>query len=110
MMDILFAHSIARREGRSPFFFSRFNFNKMKQRGNTHYCCACLGRAGFQVGEDGKPFNMSPEDADSLQKHHDASHAPYIIGNADKYSNPWDWLEGEIKADFPLIVTIPNLP
>ena len=110
MLDILLTHSIARREGKPPFFFSRFNFGRMKERGNTHYCCVCLNRAGFKIGEDGKPTNASPEDGDYLQKHHDATHATHTIGNADKYSNPWDWLQGEIKADFPYIITIPSLP
>ncbi len=110
MLDILLTHSIARRENKPPFFFSRFNFESMKERGNTHYCCACLARAGFKIDVDGKPTNVSPEDGKYVQNHHDDTHAPYTIGNADKYSNPWDWLEGEIKPDFPHLIIIPSLP
>lgn len=110
MLDILLTHSIAHREGKPPFFFSRFNFDRMKRLGNTHYCCICLARAGFQIDENGKPINVSSDDDDYAQNHHDTTHAPYTIGNADKYSNPWDWLEGEIKPDFPYIIAIPSLP
>lgn len=107
--EILFTHAVAKREGKLPFFFSRFNFDRMKERGNTHYCCVCLARAGFKIDNDGKPVNVSPDDGDAVQKHHDATHAPYTIGNADKYDNPWDWLKGEIKPDFPCVITIPSL-
>lgn len=56
-VGILLAHSMAYREGKPPFFFSRYNFESMRERGNTHYCFHCIGKWGFTPGKDGEPTN-----------------------------------------------------
>ena len=110
MIDILLTHSVAHREGKPPFFFSRFNFERMKALGHTHYCCACITSGGFRLDRQGKVVNANPKGADRLQKYHDDTHLPYTIGNANEYDNPWSWLENEVKPDFPYILSIPSLP
>lgn len=56
-VGMLLTHSIARREGKLQFFFSRYNFQSMRERGNTHYCFYCIGDWGFTPGKDGEPTN-----------------------------------------------------
>ena len=63
-MDVIalfLTHSIARNEGKSPFFFSRFNFQRMKERGNTHYCFDCGGSWGFTPGKNGEATNCEDD-------------------------------------------------
>lgn len=54
---ILMTHMVAHREKKPPFFFSRYNFQSMRERGNTHYCFHCLGKWGFTPDKDGNPTN-----------------------------------------------------
>ncbi len=109
MIDILMAHSIARRVGKPPFFFSRFNFERMQALGNTHYCFACLAGSGYRPDKNGNPTNIAPEDLRAVRNHTD-EHAPYVVGDADKYSDVWSWLEAKITPDFPYLVAVPSLP
>lgn len=108
MFEVLLTHSIAWREGKLPFFFSRFKFERMQEKGNTHFCFGCLSDVGYTPGPDGEPTNHL-EDKESYyngMKYHDQTHADFIIGNADKYDDPWDWLKGEIPKDFPCVVAV----
>ncbi len=57
LLSVLGTHIIAKEEHKSPFFFSRFNFDRMKERGNTHYCFHCGGSWGFRPGKNGVPYN-----------------------------------------------------
>ena len=109
MLDILMTHSIARREGKPPFFFSRFNFVEMQLRGNTHFCFACLSKVGFTPGPTGEPTNHLEKRKYNGMEDHDETHANFILGNANKYDNPWEWLEHEMSEDFPCIVSIPQI-
>ena len=54
---MLATHAIARQENKSPFFFSRFNFDRMTERGNTHYCFHCGGEWGFRPDKKGNATN-----------------------------------------------------
>lgn len=54
---VLMTHAIAHRHRKAPFFFSRWNFERMKERGNTHYCFHCGGSWGFTPDEDGNATN-----------------------------------------------------
>lgn len=109
MIDILLTHSVAHRAGKPPFFFSRFNFEVMKEKGNTHYCFACGGKCGFTPDADGKPTNQVEREYDSMKHHDMATHASYVIDGADQFDNPWSWLEAKIGPDFPYIVSIPSI-
>jgi hypothetical protein len=108
MIDILLTHAVARREGKPPFFFSRFNFDRMKEAGNTHFCFHCGGSGGFRRNEDGTASNIVAEDKYLIGRHN-ATHDDAVIKNADKYDNPWNWLKAEISSSFPYIVTIPSI-
>ncbi len=108
MLGMLITSAIARREGKPAFFFSRFNFTRMRDAGNTHYCFNCGGMRGFQIDETGAATNIHTDDS-GLNEKHSAACASATIGNADKYDNPWDWLAAELPADFPHIVDIPNI-
>jgi hypothetical protein len=110
IVGILLAHSQARKTGKPPFFFSRFNFERMKEMGNTHFCFDCGGDCGFKPGPNGEIENSVDESKkwNPMEHHNTATHTA-VIGNADKYSNPWDWLEKELPADFPYTVTIPSV-
>ena len=55
--EISMTHVAARREGKSPFFFSHFNMGTIRKRGNTHYCFHCGGHYGFTPDKDGNPTN-----------------------------------------------------
>lgn len=57
MTGILMAHMIAHREQKPPFFFSRYNLEGIRRRGNTHYCFHCGGHYGFVPGPNGEPTN-----------------------------------------------------
>jgi len=82
----------------------------MKERGNTHYCFDCGGNVGFIPDKDGVPTNRLENDRYDFMKEHDpVAHGEVVIGNADKYDNVWDWLKGEIPADFPYVVTVPQV-
>jgi hypothetical protein len=113
-------HALAHRTGKAPFFFSRFIFVRMHERKNTHYCFHCGGDVGFRPEKVGrflkqndlsKPTNHIEDGGYNHMSKHDVSHADAVIGNAHKYRNVWDWLEGEIskKKDFPYIVSIPSI-
>lgn len=54
-------HIKAHQEGKAPFFFSRFNFQRMKERGNTHYCFHCGGDWGFTPGKNGEATNCEDD-------------------------------------------------
>lgn len=109
MLDTLFTHSVARREGKPPFFFSRFNFERMKERGNTHYCFYCGGNCGFTPSSDGSPFNHTEGSHNPMKEHDSVLHAAYVVGGADKYNDPWQWLASCVGSDFPYIVAIPSI-
>lgn len=51
---LLLTHLEAQRLRKSPFFFSLFNFERMKRRGNTHYCFDCGGQWGFTPDKKGE--------------------------------------------------------
>lgn len=61
MFNVLVTHSLAHREGKSPFFFSRYNFIRMNERGNTHYCFHCGGKWGFTPGKNGVATNCEDD-------------------------------------------------
>ncbi len=50
-------HTIAHQHRKAPFFFSRWNYEQMKERGNTHYCFHCGGSWGFIPDADGNATN-----------------------------------------------------
>lgn len=54
---LLVTHAIAGQTRKTPFFLSRFDFERMKQLGNTHYCFHCGGRWGFKMGKAGIAHN-----------------------------------------------------
>jgi hypothetical protein len=92
--EVFLTKIAAEKARKSAFFFSRFNFTRMKERGDTHYCFHCGGQHGFKEGE------------------HDKEHDDAIIGNVDKYQDYWDWLEAEIPnkgAKFPYVVSVPSI-
>jgi hypothetical protein len=119
-MGVALTHALASRNNKSPFFFSRFIFDRMKAKGNTHYCFHCGGEAGFlpvKVGRLIKRCDVSratnqlnDRGYDAMAKH-DASHEDGVIGNANKYRWVSDWLEKEIgkKKDFPFVVNVPSV-
>lgn len=55
---VLLMHTVAHGENKAPLFFSRFNFQRMKERGNTHYCFHCGGHYGFTPGRGGEVTNQ----------------------------------------------------
>ncbi|MDO8561836.1 MAG: hypothetical protein Q7S05_03355 [bacterium] len=111
MGGILLTHAIAHRERKPPFFFSRFNFERMREIGNTHYCFYCGGGQGFIPGPNGEATNSIEPSGYDATKHHDpAAHADAIVGNAEKYEWAGDWLGKEIgEKPFPFIVHIPSV-
>ncbi len=109
MIDILMTHIAAHRQGKPPFFFSQFNFERMSKLGNTHYCFACMARGGYRPNNDGKPTNIHKDDVWAMEDH-TVNHAPYVIGDADKYTDVWSWLEAKVTQEFPYIVIVPQLP
>jgi len=58
---IIFTHMKARELNKPAFFFSRFTFKQMKERGNTHYCFHCGGDYGFTPGENGEATNCEDD-------------------------------------------------
>lgn len=122
LTQILLTHSAARQTGMSPFFFSRFNFDRMKEKGNTHYCFHCGNDHGFTLGPNGEATNC---DKKTTQDHDPATHFNATIGRANKYTDPWTWLSKEIARknkkpflaklrgitpkEFPYLVTIPQI-
>jgi hypothetical protein len=117
---IALTHALARRTGKEPYFFSRFNFTRMKERGNTHFCFLCSGGVGFKPERVGrfikrddttKATNCLEKSGYNPMQKHDASHSVAVIGNAHKYKSVGDWLEKEIgkKKDFPFIVSVPSI-
>ena len=109
LAGILFTHVAARREGKLPFFFSRFKFYEMRERDNSHYCFACLSDVGYTPGKNG-PTNHTREGGGYHgMEDHDESHKAFVIDNADKYNNPWEWLQHEVPDDFPCLIHIPQV-
>ena len=104
---ILQTHSVAKREGKPPFFFSRFNFVRMRERRNTHYCFHCGGGVGFKYGANGKLVGHRVLNYDPMKRHDAATHADGVVGDADQFDSPWQWLDAKIGPDFPFVVTIP---
>lgn len=108
--QIALTHVIADQVHKPPFFFSRFNFTRMKERGNTHYCFHCGGHVGFTPGPNGEAMNSKEDSGYEPMKNHDpVLHANAVIGNANDHERVWDWLRAEIKPDFPYVVTVPSL-
>jgi hypothetical protein len=109
-MGIALTHAIAEKYNKPPFFFSRFNFTRMKEYGNDHYCFDCGGDVGFSIGANNYITNTCRHDSRyNPMKEHDISHEDAVVGNADKYDNVWDWLHGEIDGNFPYIVNVPSI-
>jgi len=119
-LGTVLTHAKSRQTGKQAYFFSRFNFIRMKRRGNTHFCFFCSGNVGFKPKKVGRfikreditiPTNCIEENGYNFMEKHDASHSTGVIGNAQKYNNVWDWLEKEIgkKKDFPFVVSIPQV-
>ena len=114
---LFLTHIVARQQGKSPFFFSRFNFTRMKERGNTHYCFHCGGYVGFTPKKQGvlrrcdisKPTNRLDESGYDAMKNHDRTHANGVIGNAQRHKFVWDWLRREIPKNFPYVVNVPQV-
>lgn len=110
MIDALFIHVQARKLKKIPFFFSRFNFERMQQVGNTHYCFHCGGDWGFNLGPQGEITNHIHDKRNYMRNHNPLTCADGILGNADKYSYAADWLRGEINPKtFPFVVGIPSV-
>jgi hypothetical protein len=112
MLDMLVTHAIADREGKSPFFFSRFNFIRMRERRNTHYCFHCGGQHGFTPGANGEATNAADDNGkyNPMQRHDPVTHADAVIGDADKFDDVWDWLRKTKRpAKFPYIVNVPSI-
>lgn len=105
---MLRTHAVAHSAGKPPFFFSRFNFERMKELGNTHYCFHCGGWVGFSPSKDGTPTNCTDGDYNPMKSHND-THSDAVIGNADLFDFVGDWLEHEIPGDFPYIVSVPSV-
>jgi len=62
MFNVLLTSNIARQEKKSPYYFSRFDFEEVKRRNNTHFCFHCTGGFGFKLGKDGEPSNHMAEE------------------------------------------------
>lgn len=106
---ILQAHAAAREAGKPPYFFSRFNFERMKDAGNTHFCFYCGGKHGYRLGPNGEIENSSDGEVgkggNNPMDHHDPkAHADAVVANADKYSDVDEWLKNEVSSDFPFMV------
>lgn len=110
MLGVVLTHAVASQLRKEPFFFSRFNFKRMKEVGNTHYCFHCGGDWGFKLGPQGEVTNHIHEDRNYMRDHNPLTCADGILSNADKYSSPGDWLQGEINIEtFPYVVGIPSI-
>lgn len=110
MLEVALTHVLAGRLGKTPFFFSRFNFRRMKEVGNTHYCFHCGGHWGFKPGSQGEITNHIHDGENDMRNHNPLTCADGILGNANKYSYPDDWLQGEINIEtFPYVVGIPSI-
>jgi hypothetical protein len=110
-LQVALTHAIADQAHKPPFFFSRFNFTRMKERGNTHYCFHCGGNVGFTPGPNGEAMNSIHDSSgyNPMAKHDSIAHQDAVIGGADKYDWVGDWLRAKIKSDFPYVVTVPSL-
>jgi len=104
---MLRTHAVAHSVGKPPFFFSRFNFEQMKELGNTHYCFHCGGWIGFIPDENGQPTNCVDGRGYNSMKNHNTSHSDGVIGDADLFDFVGDWLESKIHSDFPYVVSVP---
>lgn len=105
------AWEVARREGKRLFLFIVPNWERMRERGNTHYCFACGGKFGFTPNPEGMPTKHTDDSYvlyNPMENHTPITHAMYTVGEADRFDNPWDWLNSQISHEFPFIVTIPK--
>lgn len=118
--EVALTHSVARDKNKISYFFSRFNFDRMKERGNTHFCFSCHGDVGFKPQKVGrlfksddvtKPTNHIQKNGYNPMAYHDATHTNAVLGNANMYNNVWAWLSKEIKKkkDFPFVVHVPSI-
>lgn len=105
MLAQLFAYAVKRPEVKPTFHFSRFNFLRMKGHGNTHYCFLCGGGIGFALDKDGNPTNHTEESYDPMKEHNVVTHAAYVLGDANKYGSPEDWIHAKTTADFPCFIS-----
>jgi hypothetical protein len=111
-MAVALTHSVAREQGKMPFFFSRYTFQRMKELGNTHYCFHCGGNVGFKPGPDGKPTNQMDGNYDPM-KNHTAEHANAVIGSGyfrriARYDFAGDWVRAQLRKrkNFPYVVAV----
>jgi len=115
--SVFMTHAIARRENKQPFFFSRFNFERMKERGNTHYCFHCGGSVGFTPRKKSsrthffasrdiaKPTNHVQDGFDAMKTHNE-THADGVVGRALRYADAGAWLQSQLHNDFLYIVNV----
>lgn len=105
---VLLAHKLAIKNGKLPYFFSGFNFERMRKFGNTHYCFKCGGGVGFKPGPSGEVTNCTEKTGWNTMPNHDPIlHADAVVGKANEYERVDDWVFGEINPDsFPLVVCI----
>lgn len=112
--EVLLTHAVARQKNMSPFFFSRFNFDRMKERKNTHYCFHCGGQWGFRLGKKDNAINckdteitIKKPDGDEIKVREalaDTELEPFLTNKSGyKRCNPGDhdyndWLDYD--ADF----------
>ena len=116
---MLLTRVFALEEGKGHLSFSRFNFQRMKERGNTHYCFYCGGEVGFRPERAGrfikrsdlsKPTNQLDGRGQNPMTGHDATHIDGVVGSALRYLNVWHWLEKEVGDNraFPFVINIPQ--
>ncbi len=106
---ILLTHAVAASEQKPPFFFSRFNLERMKELGNTHFCFHCGGGVGFKPGPNGEATNSTERGYNPMKRHDPVTHADGVIGDADKYDWEQRWLRAKIGKDFPFVVCVPSV-
>lgn len=102
---------LAEMTGRSRFYFSPFYFDRMRERGNTHYCFHCGGSVGFTPGPNGEATNCiegkGKGASNPMERHDPATHADGVIGDVDQHTCPQNWLQKAKYPDgFPFIVKI----
>lgn len=107
----LMVNAIAANRGKQAVPFSRFNFVRAKERGNTHFCFHCIGcRHGFTPGPNGEALNGADGDHDPMKDHDPVTHADGIVGDVEKFSDAFDWIENaKFPVKFPFVVHIPSI-
>ena len=109
MIGVFLTHIAAQEAGKPPFFFSRWNFQRMMERGNDYYCCHCIGGFGFKLDEDGELADHTEESGYNPMERHGETHTEVVIGNATQYPDVWAWLAAEVPEDFIYVVHVPSL-